>query len=71
MMMTMDEETKKQIDQLSLVELFSQHRFAPIGDPRYQGDEGEYRVARLAELRSKDPGAYVQRLNQLLLELSS
>ena len=55
----MNEKTKAAIDELSVEELLRQHRFAPIGDSRYQGEEGEYRMKRLAELRSQDHLAYV------------
>lgn len=55
----MDEQTKAKIDALSVEELLRQHRFAPAGDPRYQGEEGDYRMKRLAELRSQDNAAYV------------
>ena len=52
-------ELKAYIDSLDVMSLLHTHRFAPGGDPRFQGAEGEYRVKRLAELRDKDPGAYV------------
>lgn len=55
----LSEEKKKEIDALSVRQLLSQHRFSPVGDPRYQGEEGEYRVARLAQLRDQDNAAYV------------
>ena len=55
----MDKETKEAIDRLTVEQLLQQHRFTPAGDPRYQGEEGDYRMRRLAELRTADPGAYV------------
>jgi len=55
----MDERTKTAIDELSVEELLRQHRFAQVGDPRYQGEEGEYRMKRLTELRGQDNAAYV------------
>lgn len=44
---------KSRIDALTYEELLHDHRFAPVGDPRYQGEEGEYRMNRLRELRSE------------------
>jgi hypothetical protein len=52
-------ELKARIDAIPLYDLFRTHRFAEPGDPRFQGAEGEYRCKRLAELRDKDPAAYV------------
>lgn len=54
-----NETLKQKIDALSVQELLSVQRFAPVGDPRFQGEEGQYRMARLAELRSQDNAAYV------------
>lgn len=54
----MNRQEKEAIDNLTVEQLLRQHRFAPAGDPRYQGEEGDYRVARLAKLRSADPAAY-------------
>jgi len=56
----MTPETKNAIDKLSIAELLGAQRFAPIGDPRFQGEEGQYRMERLAELRSQDGTAYVR-----------
>jgi len=50
---------KDKIDALTIFELLETHRFAPAGDERFQGEEGKYRVKRLAELRDKDNAAYV------------
>jgi hypothetical protein len=57
-MMTMQE--MDAVNALSVEELLRQVRFAPVGDPRFQGDRGEYRMNRLAELREQDPDAYTQ-----------
>ena len=54
----MDKETKEAIDRLTVEQLLMQHRFAPAGDLRYQGEEGDYRVRRLTKLRTADPAAY-------------
>ena len=55
----MTPERKEYIDTLSVYDLLSANRFAPIGDSCFQGEEGIYRGKRLAELRSKDAAAYV------------
>ena len=52
-------ETKAKIDSLSIHDLLFAQRFAPVGDHRFQGAEGEYRMKRLSELRSNNPDAYV------------
>ena len=52
------EEIKQAIDALSLEQLLREHRFSPLGDQRYQGPEGDYRVARLNALRLSDPQGY-------------
>jgi hypothetical protein len=54
----MDKATKEAIDKMTVQEMLRLHRFAPAGDLRFQGEEGDYRMARLAELRSEDPAAY-------------
>lgn len=56
----MDAKLKASIDSKSLHELIQANRFAPVGDPRFQGESGTYWLARISELRSKDPEAYTQ-----------
>jgi len=56
----MTPETKAQIDSYGVYRLLHDNRFAPIGDPRFQGEEGEYRMKRLAEVRAQDNDAYVR-----------
>lgn len=46
---------KAYIDGLSYEGLLSHWRFAPVGDPWFQGETGEYWSKRMAELR--DAGA--------------
>ena len=53
-------EIKVQIDALSVYDLLYAHRFASVGDPCFQGEQGEYRMRRLAELRNQDNDAYVR-----------
>jgi hypothetical protein len=38
----MDAATKKLIDQMPYTEMFSKWRFAPVGDPMFQGEVGDY-----------------------------
>ena len=52
-------EKKTELDALTIRELLSVQRFAPIGDPRFMGAEGKYRMRRLSELRAKNPEEYV------------
>ena len=40
--MILSEENKKHIDSLSYEQLLSHWRFAPSGDPWFQGETGEY-----------------------------
>lgn len=57
----MDEKPwKNSIDAMSVSKLLAEVRFAPVGDPKFQGEQGAYRLARLKELRDKDPDAYVR-----------
>lgn len=56
----MTPEKQQEIDALSIYDLLQAQRFAPVGDARFQGDEGTYRIDRLADLRSQDNAAYVR-----------
>jgi len=53
--MDLTEENKAIIDAKSYTQLLSSWRFAPIGDPWFQGETGRYWSERMAELR--DNGA--------------
>jgi hypothetical protein len=44
------------IDSLSYVELLRKVRYAPLGDPIFQGETGEYFGNRMAELRAAPGG---------------
>jgi hypothetical protein len=46
----MTPELKAEIDKLNVCQLLSAQRFSPIGDPRFKGEEGEYRMKRLFEV---------------------
>jgi hypothetical protein len=51
-------ENKAHIDGLSHRELLRRWRFAPFGDPWFQGETGTYWGRRLAELQDADPAAH-------------
>ena len=55
----MNPKTKATIAAMTVYQLLREHRFAAAGDLRYQGEEGKYRIQRLAQLRDQDPPAYV------------
>ncbi len=46
-------ENKAYIDKLSYTALLRQWRFAPAGDPWFQGETGDYWSKRMGELRSE------------------
>lgn len=56
----MTAETKAKIDAMTLMGLLHKIRFAPAGDPLFQGETGEYAMKRYAELRDKDPDGHVR-----------
>ena len=53
--MNLTQDNKAHIDALTLEELLRRWRFAPIGDPWFQGETGTYWAQRMKELRA-DPG---------------
>ena len=54
--MQLTEENKDHIDSLSYKQLLREWRFAPSGDPWFQGETGEYWGERLNELRDQPGG---------------
>jgi hypothetical protein len=46
------------INNATQYDLLKRWRFAPSGDPIFQGDVGDYFMRRQRELRSKDPAGY-------------
>ena len=58
--MDLTPENKAHIDSLNHYGLLSKWRFAPSGDPWFQGETGQYWGKRMNELRDKDPGQAVQ-----------
>ena len=53
----MKEDHKKWIDSASYEQLLSKWRFAPMGDPYFQGAPGDYYSKVMAEKREKVGGA--------------
>ena len=56
--MTLTEERKKYIDSLGHGALLSRWRFAPVGDPWFQGETGDYWVERLSKSVNENPGRH-------------
>jgi len=54
--MKLTEENKAIIDEKSYIDLLSHWRFAPVGDPWFQGETGEYWKKRMQELRAQPGG---------------
>lgn len=52
--MDLTDENKKTIDDKSYTQLLSGNRFAPVGDPWFQGETGDYWLKRMAELIDQD-----------------
>lgn len=50
----MTPEQKKWIDEASYVDLLQKWRFAPVGDPMFQGDTGDYYSKVMFEKRAKE-----------------
>lgn len=57
--MKLTPETKAHIDAMNYERLLRQVRYAPIGDPWFQGETGKYWGERMAELKAADPGEAV------------
>lgn len=51
--MKLTPEIKKYIDSLSYGQLLNRWRFAPVGDPWFQDESGDYWSERMRELRKK------------------
>jgi hypothetical protein len=54
--MKLTQDKKDYIDSLSYERLLSHVRFAPLGDPWFEGETGDYWGKRMTELRSKPGG---------------
>ena len=53
--MELTEKTMKFIDDMSYEELLQKHRFAPSGDPIFEGETGYYFSKRMGILRAALP----------------
>jgi len=56
----MTPEQKAYIDSLSHYDLLYGIRFAKVGDPRFQGEQGTYWMKRYGEKRAENPGGAVR-----------
>lgn len=59
-MSTLTPEAKAWIDNASYMQLLSRWRFAPAGDPIFQGDSGDYYATVMAEKHDADPDEAVR-----------
>ncbi len=50
----MTDKQKAWIDNATYRQLFSHWRFAPVGDPMFQGDTGDYYIKAMKEKRPSD-----------------
>lgn len=51
--MDLTEKNKKAIDDMDYESLLRHWRFAPVGDPWFQGETGKYWGQRMAKIREK------------------
>jgi len=51
--MKLTDENKEKINKMTYKQLLYKWRFAPVGDPWFKGETGEYFVKRINELKSK------------------
>ncbi len=57
--MELTDELKREIDGKPIVEILRKVRFAPTGDPIFEGESGKYWMDRMAQLRGEDNAAFV------------
>lgn len=58
--MDLTKENKAHIDEMSHFDLLSKWRYAPVGDPWFQGETGQYWGARMRKLKDENPGGAVR-----------
>ena len=63
--MDLTPEIKQKIDNMGICDLLSKWRFAPLGDPIFQGETCEYWSKRMNELREQDPALYTRASKEL------
>jgi hypothetical protein len=56
----MTPEQKKRIDEMPYEDMLRMWRFAPAGDPTFQGDDGVYYKKVMTKKRNADPAGAVQ-----------
>ena len=57
--MKLTDKNKATIDAKSFEQLLSHNRFAPAGDPWFEGETGKHWLKRMADMKTRDPGAAV------------
>lgn len=63
--MNLTPKNKQHIDSLTHRQLLAKIRFAPGGDPWFQGETGDYWLKRREELRAEDPEQAVRDSKEL------
>ena len=53
--MDLTPDNKAHIDSLSYEQLLAHNRFAPVGDPWFQGETGDYWIKRMMEKKAQHP----------------
>lgn len=56
----MTKEQKRWLDEASYEQLLSHWRYAPIGDPMFLGECGDYYTKVLSQKRDADPKGHVE-----------
>ena len=56
----MNEDTKREIDEMKYESMLRLWRNAPAGHPMFQGETGKYYSQVMAEKRNADPGGHVR-----------
>ncbi|HBC94343.1 MAG TPA: hypothetical protein DCZ10_15950 [Pelotomaculum sp.] len=60
--MDLTEKSKKYIDSLSYESLLARWRFAPVGDPWFQGETGDYWRKRMSEIKPQNHAGISKRV---------
>ena len=58
--MKLSTEVKMMIDSMTYTEMLNKWRFAPAGDPLFEGESGEYFADLMAERRASNPEEHVR-----------
>lgn len=57
--MKLTPDLKKRIDEMPYQAMLAKWRFAPVGDPMFQGESGDYFAKVLSKKRDADPDLHV------------